>query len=205
MKNAKILSIFITITTLLLTACGLPAQAAEPPPVVEPPPENEPIESPPTEVQAEPSEPAEPTEPAATTEPRYAPFCEAVAANGCEAPKVTMIDPKYCVDKVPYVIISVLPGTTFESSDLDLLCNQEMHNDGNLRIACHSLSGKDSWSYDLKLCNSACTTPALQMENGQCPEGYGFDTANMCCATPAPASADGCTTFQVDLRVCFGG
>lgn len=198
MKNAQILSIIIAVIALLLAACGAPAQAAEPTSIMEPSTEDEPATSPPTAEQAEPAESAAPTQ------PQYAPFCEAAAGNGCQAPTVTMIDPKYCVDKVPYVILSVLPGTTFKSSDLDMQCIEQMHNDGNLRITCHSLSGKDSWSYDLQLCNSACTTPALQMETGQCPEGYGYDTANLCCAAPAPASGDGCTTFQVDLRVCYG-
>lgn len=198
MKTAHFLSVYIALAAVLLMACGGRASAAEPAPIVEPPPANEPTTSQPTAAQAETVEPATPTQ------PQYAPFCEATAADGCQAPTVKMIDPKYCVDKIPYVIISVPPGTTFKTSDLDLDCYEEMHNDGNLRIACHSLTGKDSWSYDLQLCNSACKAPALQMETGQCPEGYGYDTTNLCCAAPVPASGDGCTTFRVDLRVCYG-
>jgi hypothetical protein len=203
MKKVRFLFAFVVIATFLLTACGGQAQAAEPAPIVEPPTADEPAPSAPTSTQAEAVE-AEPVESVAPTQSQYAPFCETGAANGCETPAITMIDPKYCVDKVPYVIISVPPGTTYKSSDLDMECNQEMHNDGNLRIACHSLSGKDSWSYDLELCNGACTAPALQTETGQCPEGYGYDPANSCCAAPAPASSNGCTTFTVDLRVCYG-
>lgn len=195
MKNAQILSIFVALATIWLTACGGATQAAEPPPIAEQPTVSDPPTSPPTVAQVESVTP---------TQPQYAPFCETVAGNGCQAPTVKMIDPKYCVDKIPYVIISVPPGTTYKSSDLDMDCIEQMHNDGNLRITCHSLSGKDSWSYDLQLCNSACTVPALQMETGQCPDGYGYDPTNLCCTAPVPASGDGCTTFKVDLRVCYG-
>jgi len=198
MKNALVLSFFIALASILLAACGgQQVEAAEPVSLEEQPQEPTSTSIPPTSAPVE-SPVIEPTE------TLYAPFCEATVANGCQAPTITMIDPKYCVDKVPYVIISAPPGTTFESSDLDLDCNEEMHNDGNLRIACHSLSGKDDWSYDLKVCNGACTAPVLQMETGQCPDGYGYDPTSMCCAAPAPASGDGCTTFTVDLRVCFG-
>jgi len=197
MKNAQIISVFIALAVISLTACGGQVEAAEPVPLEQPSQEPTLTSIPPTTAPVE-SPVIEPTQ------SQYAPFCEAATANGCQAPAVTMIDPKYCVDKVPYVIISVPPSTTFETSDPDLDCNGEMHNDGSLRIACHSLSGKDEWSYDLKLCNGACSAPVLQMETGQCPDGYGYDPTGMCCAAPAPASGDGCTTFTVDLRVCYG-
>jgi hypothetical protein len=150
--------------------------------------------SPPTTT---PSDPA--SEP--PTQPQFAPFCQS-APTGCEAPTVTLLDENYCVEKVPYVIMSVQAGTTYESQDPDMECVDQMHNDGTLRVTCHSLSNKDLISYDLKVCNSACSGPALQMGTGQCPEGYGYDSANMCCAAPAPASSDGCTTYKVDIRVC---
>ena len=141
---------------------------------------------------------------AAPVQPQFAPFCDAASSSGCQSPDVTMIDPKYCVDRVPYVIISVPPGTSYESLDPDMQCVDQTHSDGNLRVTCHSLSGKDNWSYDLKLCNIACNPSSLEAGTGQCPEGYGYDAVKVCCAAPPPASADGCTIFQVDLTVCFG-
>jgi hypothetical protein len=114
-----------------------------------------------------------------------------------------MIDNKYCVEKVPYAIMSVPAGTTYESQDPDMACVDQMHSDGNLRVTCHSVSSKELWSYDLKVCNSACAAaPSLQMGTGQCPDGYGFDAANQCCAAPEPASEAGCVIYQVDLGAC---
>jgi len=197
MKTARILFVFMVATLLLLTACG-GAAPAEPAPAVEQPPAVEPPPAEPT--PAEPAQPAEPAPPE-PTQPQYAPFCEAAPA-GCEAPTVEMLDNKYCIDKVPYAIMSVPAGTTYESLDPDMACVDQLHSDGSLRVTCHSVTGKQLWSYDLKVCNGACSAPALEMGTGQCPDGYGYDSASMCCAAPSPASGDGCTTYTVDLGAC---
>jgi len=192
MKTARTLLVFLVAAIFLLTACGgaapaEPAPAAEQPVAAEPP-------------TAEPAPPTEPPPPE-PTEPQYAPFCVAAPA-GCEAPAVEMLDNKYCIEKVPYAIMSVPAGTTYESLDPDLDCVDQLHGDGSLRVTCHSVTSKQLWSYDLKVCNSACAAPALQVGTGQCPDGYGFDAASQCCAAPSPASGDGCTTYTVELGAC---
>jgi hypothetical protein len=195
MKTNRFVFVIVALIALLLAACGGPAPAATPTTVVEQPPVVEPT------VPPEPT--AAPLEPAAAepTQPQYAPFCQS-APSGCEAPTVSVLDNRYCIEKVPYVIMSVAAGTNYESQDPDLQCVDQMHSDGTLRVTCHSVTGKELWSYQLQLCNGACSVPALQMGTGQCPDGYGYDPANTCCAAPAPASNDGCTMFQVDLGAC---
>lgn len=195
MKTARILIVFMVAAIFLLSACGGGAPTEPPPPVEQPA-----VGQPPT---AEPAPVVQPTEPPPPepTQPQYAPFCEAAQA-GCEAPTVTMLDNKYCIEKVPYAIMSVPAGTTYESLDPDMDCVDESHTDGSLRITCHSVTSKQLWSYDIRVCNGACSAPALDMETGQCPEGYGYDAANTCCAAPSPSSGDGCTTFRVDIGAC---
>ena len=195
MKTTRILFVFALTAIFMLTACG-GATPAEPAPAVEQPPV---VEEPPT---AEPPPPA-PTEPAPPepTQPQYAPLCQA-APTACEAPTVEMLDNKYCIDKIPYAIMSMPAGTTYQSLDPDMVCVDQMHSDGNLRVTCHSVSGKQLWSYDLQICNGNCSAPALQIGTGQCQEGYGYDAANQCCAAPAPAGSEGCTTYTVDLGAC---
>ena len=191
MKLSRILFV-LAAAILLLTACDIETPTAEPP-IVEQPQEPAPTPVPPT---------ATPTKPAPSPEPQYAPFCEASAPASCEAPVVEMLDNKYCIEKVPYAIMAVQAGTTYQSLDPDLDCVDQSHNDGSLRVTCHSLTSKQLWSYDIKVCNSACSAPVLQMETGQCPDGYGYDPTNMCCAAPSPASVDGCTIYTVDLGGC---
>jgi hypothetical protein len=113
-----------------------------------------------------------------------------------------MLDNKYCIEKVPYAIMAVPAGTTYESLDPDMACVDQMHSDGTLRVTCHSVTSKQLISYDLKLTNGTCSAPALQMGTDQCQEGYGYDAANQCCAAPSPASGDGVTTYTVDLGAC---
>lgn len=195
MKTPRFLLV-TSATAVLLAACGGVVPVTGPTAKLEQPTVVEPTDPPSTSVPVELS-PVEPT----PTQPQYAPFC-ATAPSGCEAPVVTILDSSYCVEKVPYAIMSVLPGTTYESEDLDFQCVDQMHSDGTMRVTCHSVTGKQLWSYDLQVCNGACSLPALQMDTGQCPEGYGYDSANTCCMAPAPAGSDGCTVFQVDLGAC---
>ena len=163
MKTARILFVLMVATLFLLTACG-GAAPAEPAPPVEQPPAAEPTAEP---APAEPAQPAEPAPPE-PTQPQYAPFCEAAPA-GCEAPTVEMLDNKYCIEKVPYAIMSVPAGTTYESLDPDMTCVDQMHSDGSLRVTCHSVTSKQLWSYDLKVCNGACSAPALADGNRSMP------------------------------------
>ncbi|MDK1119571.1 MAG: hypothetical protein QGM50_12395 [Anaerolineae bacterium] len=188
MKTNRVLFVFALATLFLLTACG-GAAPPEPAPVVEQPPATQPPAT------------VEPTAPPAPTQPQYAPFCQA-ASTGCEAPTVEMLDNKFCVKKWPYAIMSVPAGSTYEPLDERLECQDQLHADGNLRITCNDIEGRQLYSYDLKVCNGACTAPALEMGTGQCPDGYGYDSANLCCAAPAPSGGDGCTTYTVDLGAC---
>ena len=123
MKTARILIVFMVAAIFLLSACGGGAPTEPPPPVEQPA-----VGQPPT---AEPAPVVQPTEPPPPepTQPQYAPFCEAAQA-GCEAPTVTMLDNKYCIEKVPYAIMSVPAGTTYESLDPDMDCVDESHTDG---------------------------------------------------------------------------
>jgi len=175
MRNARIFIVLAACAAILLTACGGGAAAAEEPAPIE----------------------------AQQAEPQYAPFCE-TASSGCEKPTVEMLDNKYCVEKKPYAIMSVPAGSTYESLNPDMVCVDQMHSDGSLRVTCSSATNKELWSYDLKVCNSACSAPALQIGTGQCQDGYGYDPINQCCTQPPAGGDDGCTIYRVDIGGCPG-
>lgn len=199
MKLSRLLFIFAIGSLLLLSACtgaATPTEAAPAAPQQPTAGQSAPITQAPAVQQA-----AVPSQ-AETAQSQYAPFCEAASSTGCTVPSVKMIDNKYCVEKVPYAIMAVPAGTTYESQDADLECVDQVSSDGSLRVTCHSLSSKELWSYDLKLCNSACAVPPLQTGTGQCPEGYGYNAASQCCAAPSPANSDGCTVYRVDIGAC---
>ena len=58
--------------------------------------------------------------------------------------------------------------------------------DGKNVITC---TGKELWTYELKLTNSACAANALATGTGQCQEGLGYDAAQNCCAPLTTAEA----------------
>lgn len=201
MKTPRFLPVILAAAVFWVAACGGTPPAAEPTTILEEPPVEEVVVKEPTaEVPITGPAEASTVEPTPTP-PNYAPYCE-VASNGCEAPVVTMLDNSYCVEKVPYAIMSVPAGTTYESEELDFQCRDQMHSDGTMRVTCHSVTGKQLTSFNLELCNSACSQPVLQMGSRQCPDGYGYDPANSCCAAPPPPNSDGCTVYKVDLGAC---
>lgn len=195
MKNTLVV-LFLTVG-LLLAAC-VPAATPVPAPLPTQPP---PVMEQPTQAPPPPTAEPPPQPPA----PQYAPFCQSAPA-ACQPPTVELRDNAFCVEKIPYAILAVPAGTTYESQDAEMECIDQITADGSLRITCHSKKGKQLWSYNLKVCNSACQAPALQMGGGQCPEGYGFDATNQCCAvSPASGQEAGCIIYRVDIGGCPSG
>lgn len=120
------------------------------------------------------------------------PICESGAA--CAAPVVEVRD-RFCVEKVPYTLLAAPGESTYEWVNSDLNCVSQLHSSGELLITC---TGTTLTSYDLQVCNGACAPPA-PVNDGQCPQGYGFDAAAQCCVPPqSPA----CVTVRVDIGSC---
>lgn len=189
MKPFYVLSTALALTMLLMAACGpaaAPAQEVVQQPVVE-----QPTLAPTVEVAPPPPEP---------TQPQYAPFCQAAPA-ACEPPVVELRDNAYCDKGHIYAILVAPPETTYEPLDSGLTCSDQMRGDGMMNITCKAK--EELYSYELKVCNSACAAPSLAMDTGQCPAGYGFDTTNQCCAEAAPSTEGGCTNFKVDIGSCL--
>jgi hypothetical protein len=144
---------------------------------------------------------AEPAQQAAAPAQNFAPACQ--AATSCAAPDVkdTEASSTYCVEKIPYENISVMPGTTFESLDPkgELKCKDSgTVVDGKNVFTC---TGKQLWTYELKLTSSACAANALQTGTNQCQDGQGYDAAQNCCA-PLNSDNAGSVTIKVNIGAC---
>ncbi|MCJ7433021.1 MAG: hypothetical protein MUO77_05990 [Anaerolineales bacterium] len=192
MKKTIYLLLAMTIfVTLFASACGgsaAPATQAAPPPVQIVPTNVVPL--------ATAQQPAPPVQ-------AFAPACQ--ATTSCAAPAVDEMDTEvmktYCVKKVPYQNILVPPGTTFETLDPsgDFKCQDSgTVENGKAVLSC---TGKNLWTYELKLINPACSASALTTGTGQCQEGLGYDAAQNCCA-PLTGSDSGSVTIKVNLGSC---
>ncbi len=154
-----------------------------------------------------------PTQPLAPvpSAPQFAPICQELPTK-CDLPIVNEID-KFCVSKIPYTLLEMPEGSTFEGLSPELICNSEGVNNGTLRVSCR---GPELISFDLKVCDSTCTFTGLTNEPTLCPQGHGYYAEQSCCAplppgVPPPGSASpgqapplgpGCTIFKVDIRQC---
>ncbi len=132
----------------------------------------------------------------------FAPVCKNSAAS-CVAPDVQNVDAlsTYCVEKIPYTNILVDPGTTFEVLDKSgkySCANSGQKIDGKTVITC---TGKELFSFNLKLTNPACSGRNLITGTGQCQEGFGFDAAQGCCS-PITGNKAGSVTIKVNLGAC---
>jgi len=132
----------------------------------------------------------------------FAPSCQN-SASSCAAPDVQNVDTlnTYCVEKIPYTNILVDPGTTFEVLDKSgkySCANSGQKIDGKIVLTC---TGKQLFSFNLKLTNPACSGGNLVTGTGQCQEGFGFDATQGCCA-PITGNGAGSVTIKVNLGAC---
>ena len=190
MKKYPVLFALIAVLLLALSACG---GGPAPTPEVVVVKETVVVEVPAAAPTAEPAA----AQPAA---PQYAPMCAAAPAD-CQPPEIEMGDNSFCNEKQVYAIMSAPAGTTYESTDPTMKCVDQEHADGSLRITCW-IPGEQLLAYDMKVCNSACAAPALDMNSDQCQEGYGYDAANGCCAQPPSGGEPGCALYTVNIGTC---
>lgn len=126
------------------------------------------------------------------------PICQ--ASSACAAADAEQI-PLDCVKKVPYTNVLVSPGTSFEVLDKSgaFTCiDSGVLLNGKDVITCH---GTQLYSFQLRLTNPSCPIATLPTDTGQCDQGYGYDSARMCCA-PVNDGPAGSTTVLVNLGAC---
>jgi cytochrome c5 len=191
MKRTTLFLLAMTVLVVLFaSACGSAAPAAQAPADVQQQP-----------AAQQPAAPAQQQQQPAAPVQSFAPACQ--AAGSCAAPDVkdTEASSTYCVQKIPYQNIGVVPGTTFESLDPkgELKCQDSgTVVDGKNVVTC---TGKQLWTYELKLKNSACAANALKTGTGQCQDGQGYDAAQNCCA-PITDGGAGSVTIKVNMGAC---
>jgi len=129
---------------------------------------------------------------------QLAPLCQ--GGTACQVPTAEQHEIE-CVNKMPYTNVLVEPGTAFEVLDKsgEFTCNDSGSvAEGKTVLTCF---GKELYTFDLKLSNTACGGADLQTGTGQCQEGYGFDARQQCCA-PVGADAPGSVVVRVELGAC---
>lgn len=129
--------------------------------------------------------------------PQQAPVCSSdPLSDDCSLPSASMLS-KSCIKKIPYTLLGISPGASFEVTDPGLVCKDEGLRGGVQQVSC---TGQQLTSYEIKVCNSLCNA-ALETDGSQCAEGYGYDAAAGCC-WPIPDLETGCILYKVDIGGC---
>lgn len=190
MKRTLFLALVFVTVSLLLSSCltvFVPVDTPTPGPTTIELPTLAPTSSLPLETAAP-----------ASTQLQSAPMCAVdPLVTSCASPTVEQRD-KFCVKKYPYVLVAAPPGVTFEPATAGLKCTDEGIRGGDQIISC---TGPDLLSYNLKVCNAACSVSLLDTASGKCPTGYGYAAEGGCC-WPVPATDAGCILFKVDIGTC---
>jgi len=128
------------------------------------------------------------------------PLCEVEpGATACELPEADIRD-KFCISKVPYILMAFPKGTSFDVVDEGFTCTDEGIRGGEQMVSCY---GPQLYSFDLKVCNAACVPSGAVLEQGACEDGFGYDSTKDCCLR-LPTTDSNCKVIQVDLGACSG-
>lgn len=146
-----------------------------------------------------------PTEiiPSLTPTPEYAPLCEPGAASvptpvGCQFPLAEQSS-VFCTNKIPYNLILINEGATYEVLSLGFTCADAGMKDGKKIVTC---TGLMSSAFELRVCDPACALPTVQAEITQCPQSYLYDSLRGCCTQEPPPADQSCMTLSLATRSC---
>ncbi|GAB4503517.1 MAG: hypothetical protein Fur0043_05090 [Anaerolineales bacterium] len=178
---------------LILTACNLPIAQNQQPSTETPLPTTVPTATPVTVTDT----------PSASPTPEFAPFCapEAVSVPtpaGCQLP-IAWEGDAFCNKKIPYNLVFMNPGSTYETLSESFRCSSEGLQDGKQVISC---TGPMAASYEVRICDPACIVPTAGSESALCPPGYTLDEALECCAPQTQITQPNCVTLKIKTKSC---
>jgi serine/threonine protein kinase len=126
----------------------------------------------------------------------FAAFCQ---PDTLQVPVPAVVEKnRTCVNKDPFMTVSIPLNATFESLSPDMKCEVITTQTNDVLVGCTS---KQSFAYQLKVCNPPPVLSVSANNSGRCSAGLHFDQANQCCLKP-PAFDAGCTIFPVDMKTC---
>lgn len=140
----------------------------------------------------------------ASETPTLVPFCEPDVASistpesQCKLPIAEAGD-SFCTKKVPYNLIFMNEGSTYQALSEIVTCSEASIQDGRQVITC---TGPMATSFELRVCDPSCAVPTLQTASAQCPQGYIFNAPQACCMPEAQLLQPNCVTLKLKTKTC---
>jgi hypothetical protein len=135
--------------------------------------------------------------------PKFAPFCQPSSASvvtpiACQVP-IAKQSSTFCESKVPYNLILVNPGSTFETTTENITCTDAGVNGDKLIVTC---TGPMAIPFELKVCDPACVISPFESSTTACPQDLHYNELLGCCERE-PIPVDGnCVVLNLKTNIC---
>ena len=132
--------------------------------------------------------------------PHFAPFCEAdtVRQSSCQYP-IASQSSAFCENKSPYNLIALNDRATYQLLHEHVQCSEAGVIDGQRMLVC---TGPMSYYFELRVCDSACSSLSIETGSLQCPLGYNYNNLQGCCTKETQEVAGGCTVLKLRTKSC---
>lgn len=141
----------------------------------------------------------------ATPTPKFAPFCEPGSANvatptplACQIP-IAEQSALYCSNKVPYSVILINEGSSYEVLTDKITCSDGGKKDGKQILTC---TGPMALPFEMRVCDPACAIPTFRAVTTRCPENYTFDEFLRCCEQRPQPIDQNCVVLSLQTKGC---
>ena len=116
--------------------------------------------------------------------------------------KISECKCQFCADKVPYNLIQINLGSTYEVFSESVTCSETGIKDGKLLLIC---TGPMALSFEVKVCDPACAIPIYPAQTIRCPEDLNYNELYGCCEREPIPIDDNCVVLKLDTISCVVG
>ena len=141
--------------------------------------------------------------PPATPTPKFAPFCEPSSASvatpvQCQVP-IAEQSSVFCSSKIPYNLILINAGSTYETSSEDFSCKDGGMKGDKQILTC---TGPMALTYEIKVCDPSCAHPSFQPVTTRCPQDFYFNSDLGCCQQQPVPIDQNCVVLKLKTTSC---
>ena len=138
----------------------------------------------------------------ATPTPKFAPFCLPGVLTPTPIPCHVPIAEQsslYCSDKVPYNLVLINEGSTYEVTGEKITCSDAGTKDGQQLLTC---TGPMAYTFDIRVCDPACAIPTFPARTRNCPRDYNFNDTLRCCEQEPQPIDQNCVVLKLQVKTC---
>jgi hypothetical protein len=136
--------------------------------------------------------------------PEFAPFCKPgdttniPTPSSCRLP-IAEAGSSFCNKKVPYNLIYINAGATYEVLTPGFRCSDEGMKDNRQLLTC---IGPMASNFGVSVCDPACAVPTIPANITQCPPDFNYNDLQGCCTQEPKQINQNCVTLSIESTTC---